>query len=226
MSLLDAFKPKWQNSNPDRRIEAIEEMGPSNQDTFERIALYDEDHRVRAAAVKKLTVISALAQISKNDTEASVRRLAETHYFEELVRKLKEHRAAASPEILRFIDELKDTRYAEDLVKNLPSSELRLEIVKKTSKANLLALAASKDPIEAVAMAAVQKLSSESLLQDVAKSSKHTSVRKAAADKIKAPSVPLSQIPHPVATNKPRKHPNTCIQPKIAISLHQFLIHT
>ena len=186
MSLLDAFKPKWQNSNPDRRIEAIEEMGPSNQDTFERIALYDEDHRVRAAAVKKLTVISALAQISKNDTEASVRRLAETHYFEELVRKLKEHRAAASPEILRFIDELKDTRYAEDLVKNLPSSELRLEIVKKTSKANLLALAASKDPIEAVAMAAVQKLSSESLLQDVAKSSKHTSVRKAAADKIKA----------------------------------------
>ena len=186
MSLLDAFKPKWQNSNPERRIEAIEEMGPSNQDTFERIALYDEDHRVRTAAVKKLTVISALAQISKNDPEASVRRLAETHYFEELVRKLKEHRAAASPEILRFIDELKDTRYAEDLVKNLPSSELRLEIVKKTSKANLLALAASKDPIEAVAMAAVQKLSSESLLQDIAKSSKHTSVRKAASDKVKA----------------------------------------
>jgi hypothetical protein len=186
MSLLDAFKPKWQNSNPDRRIEAIEEMGPSNQDTFERIALYDEDHRVRTAAVKKLTVISALAQISKNDPEASVRRLAETHYFEELVRKLKEHRAAASPEMLRYIDELKDTRYAEDLVKNLPSSELRLEIVKKTSKANLLALAASKDPIEAVATAAVQKLSSESLLQDIAKSSKHTSVRKAAADKVKA----------------------------------------
>ena len=186
MSLLDAFKPKWQNSNPERRIEAIEEMGPSNQDTFERIALYDEDHRVRTAAVKKLTVISALAQISKNDPEASVRRLAETHYFEELVRKLKEHRAAASPEILRYIDELKDTRYAEDLVKNLPSSELRLEIVKKTSKANLLALAASKDPIEAVAMAAVQKLSSESLLQDIAKSSKHTTVRKAASDKVKA----------------------------------------
>jgi hypothetical protein len=186
MSLLDAFKPKWQNSNPERRIEAIEEMGPSNQDTFERIALYDEDHRVRTAAVKKLTVISALAQISKNDPEASVRRLAETHYFEELVRKLKEHRAAASPEMLRYIDELKDTRYAEDLVKNLPSSELRLEIVKKTSKANLLALAASKDPIEAVAMAAVQKLSSESLLQDIAKSSKHTTVRKAASDKVKA----------------------------------------
>ena len=186
MSLLDAFKPKWQNSNPERRIEAVEEMGPSNQDTFERIALYDEDHRVRTAAVKKLTVISALAQISKNDPEASVRRLAETHYFEELVRKLKEHRATASPEILRYIDELKDTRYAEDLIKNLPSSELRLEIVKKTSKANLLAIAACKDPIEEVAMAAVQKLSSETLLQDVAKSSKHTSVRKTASDKIKA----------------------------------------
>ncbi len=186
MSLLDAFKPKWQNSNPDKRIEAIEEMGPSNQDTFERIALYDEDHRVRTAAVKKLTVISALAQVSKNDPDAHVRRLAESHYFEEIVRKLKEFRAAASPEALRFISELKDTRYAEDLIKNLPSSELRLELVKLVSKANLLALAATKDPIEKVAMEAVGKLSSESLLQDVAKSSKHTSVRKVAADKIKA----------------------------------------
>ncbi len=186
MSLLDAFKPKWQNSNPDKRIEAIEEMGPSNQDTFERIALYDEDASVRTAAIKKLTVISALAQISKNDKDAHVRRLAESRYFEEIVRKLKEFRAAASPEALRFISELKDTRYAEDLIKNLPSSELRLELVKQISKANLLAIAATKDPIEKVATEAVNKLSSESLLQDVAKSSKHTSVRKIAADKIKA----------------------------------------
>ena len=185
MSLLDAFKPKWQNSNPDKRIEAVEEMGPSNQDTFERIALYDEDPKVRTAAVKKLTVISALAQISKNDKDAHVRRLAESRYFDEIVRKLKDSRAA-SPEALRFINELKDTRYAEDLIKNLPSSELRLELVKLVSKANLLAIAATKDAVEKVAMEAVNKLSSESLLQEVAKSSKHTSVRKVAADKVKA----------------------------------------
>ena len=185
MSLLDAFKPKWQNSNPDRRIEAIEEMGPSNQDTFERIALYDEDPKVRTAAVKKLTVISTLAQISKNDKDAHVRRLAESRYFEEIVRKLKDSRAA-SPEAVRFINELKDTRYVEDLIKNLPSSELRLELVKQINKANLLALAATKDSVEKVAMEAVSKLSSETLLQDVAKSSKHTSVRKVASDKIKA----------------------------------------
>lgn len=46
MSLLDAFKPKWQNSNPDKRIEAVSELGLQNQDTLERIALTDEDANV------------------------------------------------------------------------------------------------------------------------------------------------------------------------------------
>ena len=45
------------------------------------------------------------------------------------------------------------------------------------------------------------------------------------SDKNETLSVPLSQIPHPVATNEPRKHPNTCIQLQIAVSLHQYFYH-
>ena len=75
MSLLDTFRPKWQNSNPDKRIEAVEEL--ETQDTLERIAITDEDSDVRTAAVRKLSQSPVLLQISKNDSEASIRRLAE-----------------------------------------------------------------------------------------------------------------------------------------------------
>ena len=89
MSLLDTFRPKWQNSNPDKRIEAVEEL--ETQDTLERIAITDEDSDVRTAAVRKLNQIPVLLQISKNDSEASIRRLAENRYFEEVAKMLNIH---------------------------------------------------------------------------------------------------------------------------------------
>ena len=179
MSLLDTFRPKWQNSNPDKRLEAIDEL--EAQDTLERIALSDEDNDVRAAAVKKLKQIPVLLQISKNDSEASIRRLAETRYFEEIAKMLKNFREPANDETKGYISEIKDTRYAEDLVKSMPSSELRLELVKATGKANVLAIAANKDAKEEIAKTAVNRIESESLLTDITKNSKHTSVRKIAA---------------------------------------------
>lgn len=185
MSLLDAFKPKWQNSNPEKRMEAVTEMDPREQSTLERIALSDDDSSVRTAAVKKLTIIPSLAAISKKDSEAGIRRLAETRYFEEVAKKLKDFREPANEDVLRFIDELKDTRYADELAKSLPSSELRLELIKKTGKVNVLVLAANRDAKEDIAKAAVERIESEASLTDISKNSKHSSVRKIAAEKLR-----------------------------------------
>ena len=186
MSLLDAFKPKWQNSNPEKRIEAVDELNSSNQDILENIALRDEDKEVRTAAIKKLNIVAVLLQISKNDPEATVRRLAETRYYEEITKKLKDFREAATPEMIAHLDELKDTRYAEELLKSMKSSELRLELVKKCTKQSLLAYAATRDPKETVAKAAFERVESENALQDIAKNSKHTTIRKLAAEKLRA----------------------------------------
>ena len=183
MSLLDAFKPKWQNSNPEKRLEAVSELDA--QDTLERIALSDDNSDVRMAAIKKMTIIPTLLSISKKDSEAGIRRLAETRYFEEISKKLKDFREAVNSEVLAYVDDIKDTRFAEELVKSIPNSELRLELVKKTSKASLLAQAANKDAKEDIAKAAIERIDSESLLQDICKNSKHTSVRKMAAEKIR-----------------------------------------
>ena len=132
MSLLDTFRPKWQNSNPDKRLEAIDELDA--QDTLERIALSDENNDVRAAAIRKLKQIPVLLQISKNDSEASIRRLSEARYFEEVAKMLKEFREPANDEVKVYLNDIKDTRYAEELVKSMPSSELRMELVRYCQK--------------------------------------------------------------------------------------------
>ena len=186
MSLLDALRPKWQNSNPEKRLEAVEDMDVREQSTLERIALSDEDSSVRTAAVKKLALIPSLSAISKKDSDAGVRRLAESRYFEEIAKKLKDFREPANGDILGYVDELKDSRYAEELAKSMPSSELRLELIKKTGKVNVLTYAAIKDAKEEIAKTAVDRIESESSLTDISKNSKHSSVRKAALEKIQA----------------------------------------
>lgn len=186
MSLFDAFKPKWQNSNPDKRLEAIAELGADNQDVLERIAESDTDASVRIAAVKKLTIISTLKKISENDSDEEVKRTAKTRYLEEVVKKLKTE-AQPSAEDLAYLQDIKDTHFAEDLLKGVNTAGLvRAELVKICTKQSILALAANRDLDEDIAMTAARKVTSDSLLQDIAKNSRQPEVRKAANERIRA----------------------------------------
>ncbi len=186
MSLFDAFKPKWQHSNPAKRLEAVNEMDVGNQDTLERIASTDSDANVRTAAVKKLTTIAALQSISKNDSNENIRKLALNRYQEEAVKKLK-NLTDASSEDLALLNDLKDTHFAEELLKSPNTCDaIRAELVKSCKKASVLANVAMRDASEAIAMVAAQKVDSETLMADIAKSSKHVSIRKMVSEKIRA----------------------------------------
>ncbi len=187
MSLFDAFKPKWQHSNPAKRLEAVAEMDASfNQDTIERIATTDSDVSVRTAAVKKLTAIAALQSISKNDSDDNIRRMAAARYLDEVVKKLK-NETNPSSEDLALAAELKDTHYAEELLKSSVTSDaVRSELVKQCNKSSILAAVANGDAVESIALAAADKVTSETLMQEITKKSKHNSVRKLVADKIRA----------------------------------------
>ena len=186
MSLFDAFKPKWQNSNPDKRLEAIAELGADNQDVLERIAESDTEASVRLAAVKKLTIIASLKKISDNDSDEDVKRAAKTRYLEEVVKKLK-NEAQPSAEDLAYLQDIKDTHFAEDLLKGVNTAGLvRAELVKICTKQSILALAANRDLDEDIAMTAARKVTSDSLLQDIAKNSRQPEVRKAANERIRA----------------------------------------
>ena len=188
MSIFDAFKPKWQNSNPAKRIEAIADLDElTSQDIVERVALSDDNVEVRMAAVKKLAIIKTLQDISTKDSDAGVRRLAESRAFEEIVKKLKNfNESALNSEVLGYIEAIKDTRYTEDVLKATDNVTLKRELVKQCSKQSLLAQIATRDSSEEIALQAADRVTSESLQADLIKSSKHTSVRKKISDKVRA----------------------------------------
>lgn len=185
MSLLNVFRPKWQHSDPEVRIKALQELGPENQDVFETVATTDETIEVRQMALRKLTAITVLRQIAKEDKDPLIKRTAENRLYEELVKILKDFRGTASDVELGYVDEIATTRFAEDLLKAMPSSELRLALVQKCSKPGFLSVVALKDSKEEVAIAAVAAIDSESILQDIAKNSRHNSVRQKANEKLK-----------------------------------------
>ncbi len=187
MSFFDAFKPKWQNSNPAKRIEAINELDElSSQDIVERVALSDDNVEVRLAAIKKLAIIKTLQDISTKDSDAGVRRLAETRAFEEIVKKLKNFSDSnLTDEIRGYIDTIKDTRYTEDVLKATNNITLKKELVKQCSKQSLLAQIATRDTSEEIALDAADRVTSESLQTDLIKNSKHSAVRKKISDKVR-----------------------------------------
>ena len=187
MSFFDAFKPKWQNSNPAKRIEAINELDElSSQDIVERVALSDDNVEVRMAAIKKLAIIKTLQDISTKDSDAGVRRLAETRAFEEIVKKLKNFSDSnLTDEIRGYIDTIKDTRYTEDVLKATNNITLKKELVKQCSKQSLLAQIATRDTSEEIALDAADRVTSESLQTDLIKNSKHSAVRKKISDKVR-----------------------------------------
>ena len=188
MSIFDAFKPKWQNSNPAKRIEAIADLDElTSQDIVERVALSDDNVEVRMAAVKKLAIIKTLQNISTNDSDSGVRRLAETRAFEEIVKKLKSFsESVLNSEILGYIEAIKDTRYTEEVLKSTNNITLKKELVKQCNKQSLLAQIATRDSSEEIALDAAERVVSESLQADIMKSSKHSSVRKKISDKVRA----------------------------------------
>ena len=187
MSFFDAFKPKWQNSNPAKRIEAIGELDElSSQDIVERVALSDDNVEVRMAAIKKLAIIKTLLDISTKDSDSGVRRLAESRAFEEIVKKLKNFSDSnLTDEIRGYINTIKDTRYTEDVLKATNNITLKKELVKQCSKQSLLAQIATRDTSEEIALDAADRVTSESLQTDLIKNSKHSAVRKKISDKVR-----------------------------------------
>lgn len=82
--LQGLFKPGWQSSSVEKRLQAIEKMDvqdAANQGVFETLVTEDIDVSVRLAALKKLARPDALFQISQRHTDDVTREKAKTAYL-------------------------------------------------------------------------------------------------------------------------------------------------
>lgn len=186
MSILNFIKPKWKNSDPEIRLSAIEKLSKEDQDIFEELALHDIDMDVRISAIRKLTKIETLLKINTTDGEPVIQKAAENTLIEEISKYLRDFRGVASPQEFEYIDLIANTKVAEELLKRMPSSELRLALVNKCSKPSFLSPVALKDPKESIAITAVNFIESKSILSDISEKSIHNSVRQKAIEKLKS----------------------------------------
>jgi len=188
MSLLDVFKPKWQNSEPAMRKQAVQNLGSTDLDALLEVAKNDEDAEIRKIAVQKISSIVHLSNLLKTERDASVQSAIKENLKKYWLKTIKNHTGRPDWEIHKILTEL-PAKDRDELLVTAKSPEIRMELLKNCSGQMVLADVAKGDSQEVVALAALEKLQSESLLNEVANnkdSSKFDSVRSKAKEMLAA----------------------------------------
>ncbi|MBL4571370.1 MAG: DUF349 domain-containing protein [Alcanivorax sp.] len=153
------LKPRWQHSNPDMRLKAVEQLRSSDDEAIlARLARGDSNSLVRAAASGRITDFSLLDEIHQRDEEPSVRE-------------------AASMRIMALL---------AGIVDGAPNSETRLRLIRLTGNREALAFIARNSPDEMCQQAAIERLDDDKLLFELALESKTETLRLEAAQQLRS----------------------------------------
>lgn len=193
MGFFNLFRPDWQNSNPEVRATAVARLDASNQNALASVALNDADPKIRNIAIRKLADSETLQKILASETDLSNKHDAEIRLQEIFAIHLKNFREVPGEKEFDAVQTVAGTRLADDLLKSMPNSELRLALVQKTTRQSSLELVALKDAKADIAMAALGQIDSDTILQNIAQNSRHTDVRQKAAEKRKDLQKPSKQ---------------------------------
>lgn len=183
--VADLFRPDWKNSNPEVRGNAVAKLDESNQKALTSVALNDTDPKIRNIAIKKLSDPDTLRKIFAEDSDFSNKHDAEIRLQELLAAKLRNFNGTPAEAELDAVRTIAGTRLAENLLKAMPCDALRLALARETTKQGVLEAVALKDASVEVAMAALERIDRESMLQNISQNAKHTAVRQKAAEKRK-----------------------------------------
>ncbi len=185
MGFLNFFRPSWQNSNAKVRKDAVNKLPSAEQAILEAVAQTDSDSEIRAIAIRKLENPEILQKILASESDESNKKDAEARLFNRLAATLKNFSGQPTEKEFSAIERLGKTRLADDLMKSMPSKELRLSLSKNTNRQSALEFAALKDADAEVACIALERIERDSSLQNISKNSRHPEVRKKAMEKIR-----------------------------------------
>ncbi len=131
------FKPKWQSSNADIRLESVSsEQDPELIGNLLEIAAHDEDKRVRSAAIKRLHQLENILKLCDSEADDEVKKL-----LEERIRQLASSSNDARPP-LEFRLQVAKTTADRDLIEHLashaPEVELRRAALARVERQGIL----------------------------------------------------------------------------------------
>ncbi|MDR0518069.1 MAG: DUF349 domain-containing protein [Fibromonadaceae bacterium] len=180
MSLLNVFKPKWQNSDLAMRKIAVQNLSSNDLDALLEVAKNDSEVEIKKIAIRKISSAYHLKNLLASEKDASTQNLIKESLKKDWLKTVKNHYGALSQEIRQILSDLQ--KDAEELLRTAKSVEVRLEIIENCSKQGLLAQAAKSDSQEIVALAALAKVQRENLLEEIAGDASSDAVRSKAKE--------------------------------------------
>lgn len=174
MILSRFFKPKWQQTDPGTRKQAL--RGLENTDpTLVELARQDSDPTVRRAALDRLSDLDLLQGIAGEDADPVVRAAAQDRY-----RSLLAGRVADSPALASRLERLRhdpDTGLAEFLLHHAAELELRQAALEKIRPESSLAEIAIRNSHPEIRLAALERVHDPALLDQIARQSRNRDKR-------------------------------------------------
>jgi hypothetical protein len=205
-TLIDRFrsKPEWQHADPAVRAEAVLRLPAAEREVLLAIAREDADPRVRRAAVRKIGDVGEVAAIAASDDDDGVKdeaaaRLAHLAIHDpaetagrEAVSHLREARhlaAVAKAAPLAGVREaairaLDDPRALAAIVRETEDPPTRALALSRIEDAPTLLALALKSDNKTVALAAVERLSAEDALRQVAEKARAAAAARRARAKL------------------------------------------
>jgi hypothetical protein len=213
MSFADLFRPKWKNSNPDVRAEAVRQLGDDQADLLATIARQDQDARVRRIALKRIVDAEVLYELAARDPDQSLRDAAAEKADELLLgsatsdeeaRALEALSRLRSPRLIATVAEkgacaavreravnqvaqAKDDKALAEIARRAQDGAIRKLAVAQLSDEHALREVAIHDPSKDVALAAVARVAGRPALEKIAQKAGSKAVRAAARDKMPPP---------------------------------------
>lgn len=131
------FKPKWQSSNAEIRLESVStEQHPELISKLLEIAAQDEDKRVRSAAIRRLHQLENILKLHAGEADPEVKKL-----LEERIRQLAASASDSRPP-LEFRMQVAATTSDRDLIEHLashaPEAELRRAALARVERQGIL----------------------------------------------------------------------------------------
>ncbi|MDR2581813.1 MAG: DUF349 domain-containing protein [Fibromonadaceae bacterium] len=181
MSLLDVFKPKWQNSDLTLRRQAVQNLTSTDLDALLEEAKNDNEADLRKIAIQKISSAEHLNTLLSGEKDVSVQNAIKECLRKNWFKKLKNHTEGLTPELRQMLGDMqpKDT---EELIRVAKSADVRMYLVENCSKQGLLCQTAKSDPQEAVALAALAKVQRENLIEEITSDAMNNAVRNKAKE--------------------------------------------
>ena len=163
------FKPKWQSAKPQVRIQAVSQLDAADPDDLHIIELLsrnDVDADVRLAAVRKLTDREKLISIIQQEKNPAARMKMIEHLM-----PFMEGDTSLDTRIEKLIRGL-DGQALAGIIESTKSAALGTLALDSISDQKVLARYALTLPLAALRQKAIEKVTSEDLLEEVEKATK------------------------------------------------------